>query len=122
MMNLAAVALVAGATFALGLAGGWVAHAEKESAARTRAAEAARKELLRQTELVAQQADQLSASRIAAAQREAKMQPEVERVATRVVYRNLCLDDDGLRILADDIEARAAGRARPAVPDAATPR
>jgi hypothetical protein len=42
---------------------------------------------------------------------------EVERVIEKPVYRNVCMDDDGLRILSDDIASRnASGKPAPAVP------
>jgi len=42
---------------------------------------------------------------------------EVERVVQKPVYRDVCLDDDGLRILAGAITGQpAAGQPAPAVP------
>jgi len=42
---------------------------------------------------------------------------EVERVVQKPVYRDVCLDDDGLRILAGAITGQpAAGQSAPAVP------
>jgi len=41
--------------------------------------------------------------------REIKVKEEVDRVVEKIVYSNVCLDDDGLRILRDDIAARHAG-------------
>ena len=38
-----------------------------------------------------------------------EVQREVERVVEKPVYRNVCLDDDGLRILSDGIKARYPG-------------
>lgn len=45
---------------------------------------------------------------------------EVERVVEKPVYRNVCLDADGLRALADAVgqPAAAAGEPAPAVPGA----
>ena len=40
--------------------------------------------------------------------RERIVRVEVDRVVEKAVYRNVCLDDDGLRILAADIAAREA--------------
>lgn len=41
--------------------------------------------------------------------REIKIKEEVDRVVEKIVYSNVCLDDDGLRILSSDIAARHAG-------------
>lgn len=54
--------------------------------------------------------------------RERVVVKEVERVLEKPVYRNVCLDDDGLRILADDIAASNARRQLgPALPSASSP-
>lgn len=46
-----------------------------------------------------------------------EVQKEVDRVVENVVYRNVCLDDDGLRILSDGIKARYPGsEPKPTVP------
>lgn len=46
---------------------------------------------------------------------------EVVRVVSKPVYLRECLDDDGLRILAEDVHSRTApGGAAPAVPAAST--
>lgn len=58
----------------------------------------------------------------AAGVREVKVIQEVERVVQNTVYRNICIDDAGLRIIAADIAARdAAGQPAPAVSNAAKP-
>lgn len=51
-----------------------------------------------------------------------EVQKEVDRVVEKPVYSNVCLDDDGLRILADGIKARhTGGEPKPAVPVPADP-
>lgn len=51
-----------------------------------------------------------------------QVEKEVERVVEKPVYSNVCLDDDGLRILADGIKARHLGsQPGPAVPAVADP-
>lgn len=51
-----------------------------------------------------------------------EVQKEVDRVVEKPVYSNVCLDDDGLRVLADGIKARhTGGEPKPAVPVAADP-
>jgi hypothetical protein len=48
---------------------------------------------------------------------------EVERVVEKAVYRDVCIDADGLRILAADIASRrAASEPTPAVPPASDAR
>lgn len=54
--------------------------------------------------------------------RERVVVKEVERVLEKPMYRSVCLDDDGLRILADDIAASNARRElEPPVPAASSP-
>ncbi len=58
----------------------------------------------------------------AAGVREVKVIKEVERVVQNTVYSNVCLDADGLRIIASDIAARyPASEPAPAVPATAEP-
>lgn len=48
---------------------------------------------------------------------------EVERIVDRPVYRDRCVDDDGLRVIRDRIaDRRGAGEPAPAVPAASGPR
>lgn len=58
--------------------------------------------------------------RAKAATRERIVVREVDRVVERPVYRSVCLDADGLRILADDIRSRRAGAEPAASVPAAT--
>ena len=49
--------------------------------------------------------------------REVQVLKEVDRVVEKPVYSNVCVDDDGLRIIAADIAARhAPSQPAPAVP------
>ena len=58
----------------------------------------------------------------AATVREITVEKEVERVVQNTVYSNICLDPDGLRLIAADIAARyPASEPAPAVPSAAQP-
>ncbi len=41
--------------------------------------------------------------------REIKVKEEVERVVERAIYRDVCLDDDGLKILRDSVNERYDG-------------
>lgn len=54
--------------------------------------------------------------------RERIVKQEVDRVVEKLVYRNVCLDDDGLSILAADIAARnIAGQPPGPMPAASSP-
>jgi hypothetical protein len=65
-------------------------------------------------------ATKYEAIKTAAEVREIRVKEEVDRVVEKPVYTNICLDDDGLRILADDIASRhTGGRPKPAVPSPA---
>jgi hypothetical protein len=47
---------------------------------------------------------------------------EIERVVEKPVYRNVCLDADGLRVIADALAGTPdPGEPAPAVPDPGTP-
>lgn len=65
--------------------------------------------------LVESQAAVFAAGQANAAAHETTVEKEVIRVVTKTEYRNDCLDDDGLRIIADDI--RAANARRGLAPD-----
>lgn len=54
--------------------------------------------------------------------RERVITREVERVVQAPAYRAVCIDADGLRILAADAAARTTGQPAPAVPGASSPR
>ncbi len=67
-------------------------------------------------------AEGYEARREAARSHDEAKQQEVIRVITKTEYRDRCLDDDGMRILADDLDASDARRGvAPAVPSASAP-
>lgn len=63
------------------------------------------------------------ASQAKADERESEVIKEVVRVISQPVYRERCLDDDGMRIIAADIQAANARRGiAPALPAASSPK
>lgn len=46
---------------------------------------------------------------------------EVARVVEKPVYQSACFDDDGLRLIAEQVAARTASQPAPAVPSASAP-
>jgi len=101
-----------------GFTAGWRVQAWRYAANAAESAEQAR-------ELAVQRrrgADAAAATYEAERQRQAAQQKvitrEVERVVERPVYRNVCLDADGLRILGAAVDAArpAAGEPAPAMP------
>ena len=77
---------------------------------------------LRRDEKVDLAADGHEKFKAAATVREVKVIQEVERVVQNTVYRNICIDADGLRIIAADIAARdPAGQPAPAVSNPVKP-
>ena len=67
-------------------------------------------------------AEKHEAFKAAVAIREVVVEKEVERVVKNTVYSNICLDPDGLRILANDIAARdTPSQPAPTVPPAPRP-
>lgn len=65
-------------------------------------------------------ATKFEGTKAAAEVREIRIRDEVERVVEKPVYTNICLDDDGLRILRDDIASRHPGsQSKPTVPSPA---
>lgn len=116
---------LAGAAVALAgaFAGGWQVRAWKAGADDTARAEAVVQDAIRRAEIIDRSAERFEQGEAAAAVRERIVIQEVERVVEKPVYREQCLDDDGLRILAGDIAASNARRGlAPALPAASSPR
>ena len=58
----------------------------------------------------------------AAKVREIAVEKEVERIVQNTIYRNVCLDADGMRIITSDIAARhIASKPAPALSSPASP-
>jgi hypothetical protein len=109
------------AALAVGFGGGWKTRswkADSDDRARIEAqAEADRLSRARVNTAASAHEDSKAAARM----RERIVVKEVDRVVEKPVYRNECLDDDGLRILTSDIDARAGSKPTSAVPAASTP-
>lgn len=114
---------VAAMLFAAGLGTGWQTRDWKADSDELASVERQRKLEMRQRDKIDVAATAHEVTRAAAAERERVVVKEVERVVQRPVYRNgVCLDDDGLRIIAADIAARTGGQPAPALRAASAPR
>lgn len=112
---------LAGALVALatGFAGGWQVRAWKSGADDADRIEQAALDARRKYENADRAGQLYEATRAGTQARERIVIQEVERVVQKPVYRSECLDDDGLRLLAADIEQYAGpGQPAPAVPAA----
>ena len=102
-----------------GFYGGWKVQAWRYAASAAEAAEQAREAQV----LRAKSADAAAASHEAEREQLATefkvITREVERIVEKPVYRNVCLDDDGLRVIGQAIgAARNPGQPASAVPGA----
>lgn len=105
------------AAVAIGFGSGWQVRDWKADADDLARVQGERKDAFRRAEIVDQAATAHEGTKAAAAARERIVIKEVERVVEKPVYRSVCLDDDGLRILAADIDARhPGGEPPPALP------
>lgn len=118
-MKLYVIAALCLACLACGVAGGWTARGWKAAAddqqRRDNEAETARLRAKR-VDSAAEALEQKAAS---TAIRWRTVTKEVAHVVEKPVYRNVCMDDDGLRLIATEIRARAASQPAPALPAAA---
>lgn len=107
------------AALVLGFAGAWQVQAWRYEANAAEAAEQAREQRVqqaRQADAAAASHEQFKADQAAQVQ---VITREVERVVEKPVYRNVCIDADGLRIISQAIGAAAdPGQPAPAVPAA----
>lgn len=116
-------AYVGGGALLAGLAGGWYARDVKADADDKVRAEQVAKDIARRANEADAAAASYEALKASIDARERVVIKEVTRVVEKPVYRNECLDDDGLRILAADIQARSApGKPAAAVPAASAAR
>lgn len=116
-------AAIAAVIFALGFGAGIKVHSTMDRAEQAAQLEQQVKERAIQAQRVDQAAQRHEQFKAAALVRERVVIKEVERVVQTPVYRNKCIDADGLRILAADIAARTApSEPAPAVPAASGPR
>lgn len=114
------VAAVALAAFMAGGAGAWNVQAWRFEAEKARAVQRAARDLARAVEVQDRAVSAYIAQRQTAASRTEKVIRYVDKIVERPVYRNVCLDADGLRALRATIDGAEAGpEPGPAVPDAA---
>jgi hypothetical protein len=108
---------IAIAALALGGTLGWRVHAWKDAADERDAIQAHQRDFLRREkeQYVAAADHEKARTRIEFIDRE--VTKEIDRVVEKPVYRELCLDDDGLRLANQAIAATgAASQPGPAVP------
>jgi hypothetical protein len=103
-------AYAAAGALAAGLATGWAVRDWKAGADDAEALQAARDIAQEQQRMVNQASARYQVHRADAAQRERIVTKEVRVVLEKPVYRESCLDDDGMRILTEDIQAANARR------------
>lgn len=105
---------VAIAIFLAGLAAGgtgaWKVQAWRHDSAELQRINQEGRDQLRRQEVAIVQSVKFQAGQASAAEREPAVIQEVIRVVSKPVYRGRCLDDDGLRIIAADIQAANARR------------
>lgn len=115
-------AYVGAAALVAGIGVGWTAanwRADAREAERVQAAQDLARE---QQRMVSRAAAQFESQRTQRDARERVVVREVERVLEKPVYRNVCLDDDGLRILTEDTATSNARRQlEPALSSASSP-
>lgn len=112
-LRLVAIGMALSGAFILG----WSVRGWKEGAADTAEVRREMQVLAQRSRSVDKAAADHEAFKARARAREVLVEKEVERVVEKPVYRNVCVDPDGLRILSDEIAARAAaGQPARAVP------
>lgn len=116
--------LAAGAVaVAVGFGSGWQVRAWKCDAAQAEALEVAARDAARRAEKVDVVAVAFEEKRAAAVVKQRVIRVEVDRVVERPVYRNVCLDADGLRLVAESLgTGPVAGQPSPAMPAASSAR
>lgn len=103
-----------------GLFGGWQIRDWKAGADDRDRAEQSAREGARRLEHASMQSSTYEGQRAANATRARSVAPAIERIVVR--QSGDCLDDDGLRVLTDEItRAGTTGQPRPALPAASTP-
>jgi hypothetical protein len=115
-------AYVAGAALVAGIGLGWTVADWRADARELQRVQAQKEVADEQQRMVSQASARFETQREQRGARERIVVKEVQRVLEKPVYRNVCLDDGGLRILSDDIAASNARRQLgPALPSASSP-
>lgn len=113
----AAVALVAA------FSAGWATRGWKEDSARLETERVAQQDYRASVRKMESVADAYLRGKAEGDAREVEVEKEVIRVVSKTVYRDRCLDDDGLRIVQSDISYANAQRGlAPEVPASAASR
>lgn len=98
------------AGLALGGTGAWKVQAWRHDSAELQRVNQEGRDQLRRQEVAIDQSSKFQAGQASVAEREPAVIQEVIRVVSKPVYLERCLDDDGLRIIAADIQAANARR------------
>jgi hypothetical protein len=110
-------AIAAALSLLAGLGAGWQTRSWLEGKHEAERLTLAAQDARRRAEHGDTAAEQYEQGQAAQEARERVVIREVAHVVEKPVYRNVCIDDDGLRIIAADIAAaRGAGGAASAVP------
>lgn len=102
-------------------AGAWTARGYLEDSRRLAELRQQRLEEHRARERIDAASTRYEAARAGLDAEQRSLEKEVIRVVEKPVYRDVCLDDDGLRVLTDSIEGRDPGQPAAAVPAASAP-
>ncbi len=108
--------VVALASAGLAFAGGWQVRSWKAGRDDLVQLQAQQSDAARFARVATKAAEGHETQRAAIRQAERVIAREVERVIEKPVYRSVCLDDDGLRLVAAAAAGRAASAAVPADP------
>lgn len=115
-MSILAYIVIAAAIFLAGLGTGWKAHVGITASRDLEAELSRQRDVLRKTEKIDTSAVQHELAKTRIETEFVTITKEVERVVEKPTYRNICLDDDGLRVIAAAIgTAHAASQPAPAV-------
>lgn len=104
-MSIFAYIAIAAAIFLAGAAGGWKAHVGITASRDLEAELTRQRDVLRKTEKIDTSAVQHEIAKTRIETEFVTITKEVERVVEKPTYRNICLDDDGLRVIAAAIGA-----------------
>jgi hypothetical protein len=113
-MNLYLLAGGAALCAAAGFAGGWTTQGWRQDAARYAAEQVATQAQRDNAKHRDRAAEAYQDGQDAARRDAVKNDPKVIYVASKPEYRDACLDDDGLQLVADEIRAANARRRKPA--------
>lgn len=115
-MSILAYIAIAVGIFLAGLGTGWKAHVGITASRDLAALQAQERETLRRIDKVDTSAANHELAKTRIETEFVTITKEVERVVEKPTYRNICLDDDGLRVIAAAIgTAHAASQPAPAV-------